>query len=141
AARHAYPGPAGAPYKLVEPIRTLSADAVGRQDGAGARPPAVDRQAAEGVSFEQAVSPAPWTLPALASLMTGLYPRHHGEGAIVNRHDPLGRSPLHPGIATLASDLAARGYRTHAIVTNPYLLARSGLAPGFESYENLTFLS
>ena len=133
--------PPGAPNVLLVSIDTLRADALGAYGNAAARTPALDRVAAEGVTFEQAISPAPWTLPALASVMTGLYPRHHGAGAIANRRDPLGRTPLAPGVTTLAETFARHGYRTHAIVTNPYLLARSGLAAGFESYENLTFLS
>jgi arylsulfatase A-like enzyme len=135
------PAPAGAPNVVIVSIDTLRADALGAYGNAAAHTLALDRLAAEGVTFEQAISPAPWTLPALASVMTGLYPRHHGAGAIANRRDPLGRTPLAPGVQTLAETFAQRGYRTHAIVTNPYLLAGSGLAAGFESYENLTFLS
>jgi arylsulfatase A-like enzyme len=135
------PAPDGAPNVLLISIDTLRTDALGAYGNAAARTPILDKLGAEGVTFERAISPAPWTLPAVASIMTGLYPRHHGAGGIANRRDPLGRTPLAPGIPTLADAFVARGYRTHAIVTNPYLLVHSGLSSGFESYENLTFLS
>jgi arylsulfatase A-like enzyme len=133
--------PADAPNVVLVSIDTLRADAVGAYGTAGARTPALDRLAAGGVTFERAISPAPWTLPAVASILTGLYPRHHAAGAIANGRDPVGRTPLAPGVDTLADAFAQRGYQTHAIVTNPYLLNRSGLSAGFETYDNLTFLS
>ena len=40
--------------------------------------PNIDRFAAGGALFEQAVSPAQWTIPSHASLFTGLYPTAHG---------------------------------------------------------------
>jgi len=136
-----YAASAGKPNVLLISIDTLRADALGAYGSTSGGSPALDRLAADGVTFEQAITPAPWTLPALASLVTGLYPRHHGAGAVTNRHDPLGRSSLAPGVQTLAETLAAEGWQTQAIVTNPYLLAQSGLAAGYHGYENLTFLS
>ena len=38
----------------------------------------IDELAAGGVRFDQAVSAAPWTAPSMTSLVTGLYPHHHG---------------------------------------------------------------
>lgn len=103
--------------------------------------PHIDRLAREGVRFQQAITAAPWTLPAMASLLTGRNPSHHGAGAITNRRDPLGRSPLPPGSWTLATELHALGYRTHAVVTNPYLALQYGFGEGFDTYENLTIAS
>ena len=131
----------GAPNVLLVSIDTLRADEVGVYGSPHGNTPALDRLAADGVTFEHATSTAPWTLPSMASILTGLYPRHHGAGAIANRRDPLGRAPLAADVPTLAATLRDAGYRTHAIVTNPYLLARSGLSRGFQSYDNLTFIS
>ncbi len=130
-----------APNVLLVSIDTLRADALGTYGAPAGATPALDRLAADGVTFEHATSTAPWTLPSMASILTGLYPRHHGAGAIANRRDPLGRAPLAADVPTLAATLRDAGYRTHAIVTNPYLLARSGLSRGFQSYDNLTFIS
>jgi arylsulfatase A-like enzyme len=38
----------------------------------------IDELAAGGVRFEQAISAAPWTAPSMTSMVTGLYPHHHG---------------------------------------------------------------
>ena len=134
-------GAMAGPNLVLISIDTLRADHVGAYGGPPGLTPQLDRMAAEGVSFRDAVTSAPWTLPAVTSLMTGLYPRHHGAGAITNRRDPLGRSALPTGTWTLATALHARGYRTHAIVTNPYLALRYGLGAGFQGYENLTIES
>jgi hypothetical protein len=40
--------------------------------------PEIDRIASEGVLFEEAYSPAPYTLAAMASLWTSRYPDQHG---------------------------------------------------------------
>ena len=38
----------------------------------------IDELARGGVRFDQAVSAAPWTAPSTTSLVTGMYPHHHG---------------------------------------------------------------
>jgi arylsulfatase A-like enzyme len=38
----------------------------------------IDELAAGGVRYEQAISAAPWTAPSMTSMVTGLYPHHHG---------------------------------------------------------------
>lgn len=140
-AEHARDVPVNAPNVVLISIDTLRADVLGAYGGRVGTTPALDRLAAEGVVFESALTPAPWTLPALASAMTGLLPRNHGAGAITNRLDPLGRAALDTSVTTLARTLAANGWQTQAIVTNPYLLPQFGLGAGFAAYENLTFLS
>jgi arylsulfatase A-like enzyme len=40
--------------------------------------PTIDELAAGGVRYEQAISAAPWTAPSMTSMVTGLYPHHHG---------------------------------------------------------------
>ena len=40
--------------------------------------PAIDRLAAEGIVFEDAVAPVPLTLPSHASMLTGRWPAKHG---------------------------------------------------------------
>jgi len=69
-------------------------------------------------SYEQAVSPSPWTLPAMQSLFTGLPVARHGGGL------PLlagGHSLCQQGLAWLPELLAQQGYATLAAVSNPYL--------------------
>src|SRR5262249_731103 len=135
--------PAAEPNVVLISIDTLRADHVGSYGSPYGLTPSLDRLPTQRLVFQHTItsspSPSPpWTLPAVGSLMTGLYPRHHGAGAVTNRRDPLGRSALPEGSWTLAGALRARGYRTHAIVTNPYLALRYGLGRGFDGYENLT---
>jgi arylsulfatase A-like enzyme len=136
--RHSASAAVGLPNVVLISIDTLRSDQLGSYGNRLGLTPHLDQLAAGGVMFEEAITAAPWTLPAMASVFTGLDPHHHGAGAITNRHDPLGRSAVPPGSWTLATSLHDRGYRTHAIVTNPYLALRYGFGPGFDGYENLT---
>jgi choline-sulfatase len=79
------------------------------------------------VVFDQAMSVVPLTLPAHASLFTGLFPPKHGmrdnsDAALAAEH------------VTLAEVIHAQGMRTGAFVGSTILDARRGLAPGFETY-------
>lgn len=38
----------------------------------------IDELAASGVRFDQAITAAPWTAPSTTSIVTGMYPNHHG---------------------------------------------------------------
>jgi arylsulfatase len=86
--------------------------------------PEIDRLAREGVLFERAYTPAPFTVAAVSSLWTSQYPdqSHYGE-----RHD----AALSPGRPCLAEALLARGVRTAAFVANPSAGPEFGLARGF----------
>jgi choline-sulfatase len=93
--------------------------------------PALERLAREGVVFEQALSVSPLTLPAHASIFTGLLPLHHG---VADNAD----EPLDASHATLAELLRHKGYRTGAFVGSVVLNRDRGLARGFEAYSDLT---
>lgn len=77
--------------------------------------------------FSNAYSTAPWTLPALASLMTGLYPDRHG--AI----HPYTR--LSAGIPSLAQALQDAGYATVAFTDGVFLERFYGFGEGFDLYD------
>lgn len=80
----------------------------------------------ESITFNRAVTPAPWTVPAHASLLTGRYPWEHGLHA-------RGNARLGPEIPRLPALLAAEGYRTLALSANPHLNDHFGLTEGFQS--------
>lgn len=92
--------------------------------------PHLERLAREGVVFDQATSVAPLTLPAHASLFTGLLPPHH---AVRDNADP----PLDETHTTLAEVLVARGFRTGAFVGSIVLDPDRGLKQGFEQYRGV----
>jgi arylsulfatase A-like enzyme len=115
-----------APDLIVISIDTLRRDALPAYD-AGAGPlPALERFAAESVRFENAFSSASWTLPAHASLLTGLYPDRHGA---TDRRVTLARD-----VETLAGELARRGYETAALTGGGFLDPEYGLGRGFQRY-------
>lgn len=89
--------------------------------------PHLERLAREGIVFDQAISVAPLTLPAHASLFTGLWPAHHGV------RDNAGQ-PLAAAHLTLAEVLQAQDFRTAAFVGSAVLDEDRGLAQGFATY-------
>ncbi|MEM9555135.1 MAG: sulfatase-like hydrolase/transferase [Acidobacteriota bacterium] len=91
--------------------------------------PHLDAVAARGVRYEHAITAAPLTLPAHASLLTGLEPPRHGVRD--NATDALA-----PSIPTLAGELARRGYDTAAFVGSKVLDRRFGLDSGFALYDD-----
>ncbi len=78
--------------------------------------PTVDELAAGGVRFDQALSAAPWTAPSTASMITGLYPHHHGY-----LHWDAELDLAHPTLFTVA---AAYGYDTGSFVFDKRYLFR-----------------
>lgn len=74
--------------------------------------PNIDRLAQEGVRFQHAYAPAPWTRPSMASLLTSLYPRQHGQELT---------STLKAEVVTLPEVLRAMGYHTAYFCANPVM--------------------
>jgi AcrR family transcriptional regulator len=77
------------------------------------------------VAFTQASSPAPWTGPAVASLLTGLLPSAHGA-----RELSEGMS-LVPAVTTAAEILGAQGWFTVAYTGGGWVAAANGMLQGF----------
>jgi arylsulfatase A-like enzyme len=91
--------------------------------------PRIDEIAAESTLYEQCIAAAPWTLPSVASLMTGLFPHHHG----VNCQN----LNLRDTYTTLAERLRDSGYQTAAYSGNPWVGSFSGMAQGFDVFEDI----
>jgi arylsulfatase A-like enzyme len=119
--------PAERPNILLISIDTLRADHLGCYDYPRPVSPNIDGLAREGVLFEQTVCPLPRTVPALASMLTGLYPQDHG------LRDNL-RQALPLQIPTLAERLRDTGYHTFGVVANGLVHPTRGLARGFDYY-------
>jgi len=86
----------------------LRTDHVGCYGARRVHTPTIDGLAAAGVRFDQAIAAAPWTCPSTTSMITGLYPHHHG----YLHWD----ATLDPAIPTLFTVAAAHGYRTASFV-------------------------
>lgn len=79
--------------------------------------------------YENAVSQAPWTLPAHASIFTGEYPWEHG----ATQKNPK----LETDTQTLAGKFRNEGYRTACYSYNAFL-SDPGLTKGFDEVDNFT---
>jgi arylsulfatase A-like enzyme len=117
------------PNVLIIVLDTVRADALSAYNPEMKTTPNIERFAREGRTYLRAISPAPWTLPAHASMFTGLYPSQHG-AVWENRY-------LDDGFLTLAECLSDLGYRTAGFVENPFVSADSGLAQGFRDYHEM----
>ncbi len=93
----------------------------------------------DAMQFENAHSTAPWTMPGVASLFTGLYPVEHGAGQFstpVANLDTEIPSALGESATTLAEILDSRFFRTGAFVSHPFFAADLGLRQGFQQVHN-----
>ncbi len=116
------------PNVVVISIDTLRPDHLGYNGHDRATSPALDRLAAEGVVFEDAVSTTSWTLPAHGALLTGMPDQVHGLSWDMD--------VLHPEVKTLAEVMKKAGYDTYGVFTAPYLLPQFGFGRGFDEYVN-----
>jgi len=112
------------PNVLLIVVDTLRADHLSAYGYERDTSPHLAAFAEQAAVFERAGTPRAKTTPAVASLLTGLYPHEHGVRDLAQR--------LAPDVPVLAESFARAGYRTAGIVGN-YVLgdARSGLARGF----------
>ena len=89
--------------------------------------PRLEAFASKAVVYERATSPGMWTLPAHASMFTGLPGTSHGANAkhrwLDHHHD------------TLAELLGRAGYDTFGMSTNLIASPMSNLAQGFDVFE------
>jgi arylsulfatase A-like enzyme len=133
----AQPAAAARPAALLPALEDVNVvliviDTVGAEHlGCYGRPlptsPNLDRLASEGVRFERAYTTAPWTQPAVASLLTSLTPSDHGVRRVLDS--------LPPERQTLAELLRERGFRTAGVVSHLVLKAEYGYGQGFDSYD------
>jgi arylsulfatase A-like enzyme len=90
--------------------------------------PRISAWAREGVVFDRAIAPAPWTLPSHAAMFTG----HNAHEMAADYF-----APLEEDKPTLATLLAASGYQTAGFVANAnYCGWETGLQRGFSHYED-----
>jgi len=114
-------------------IDTLRADALGFAGSARDTSPNLDALSKEVTWFSRAYSTSSWTLPATASILTGLHPFEHRVVRDGLNPDLFGR--LDPTLETLAEVYKKKGYRTGAFINNAYLAPDFGLNQGFETYD------
>jgi arylsulfatase A-like enzyme len=107
-------------------IDSLRADHVGAYGYGPATTPTIDSLAKGGARFDRAYSTTSWTLPAHASLLSGLFNESHG----ATDSDRT----ITPGVMLLAEALSGVGIRSSGIFSGPYLDPSFGFGRGFDSY-------
>lgn len=117
------------PNVLVVTIDTIRADHVGAYGASAGATPGIDAFAREGILFEQAIAPAPLTLPSHATLFSGILPFRNG--VRVNATDRVSAK-----VPLVAEAFSERGYRTAAFVSSLVLRRASGIGRGFELYDD-----
>jgi arylsulfatase A-like enzyme len=119
---------AGLPVRhvILITIDTLRADFLSCLNPGAPTTPNIDTLARDGVLFKRAVSSAPWTLPSVSSIMTGLSPLVH--------QTMYPRSRLPDELTTLAEYMQEAGYYTAAIGYNPFLMSSYNVCQGFDEY-------
>jgi arylsulfatase A-like enzyme/Tfp pilus assembly protein PilF len=114
---------------LLVTLDTTRADHLGCYGFERALTPVVDQLAREGVTFENAFSSMPLTLPAHASILTGRYPPENGV------HEN-GNARLDESIPTLTRYLRQAGYSTAAFIASMVLDSKHGLDQAFDVYDD-----
>ena len=90
--------------------------------------PNLDRWALQGVRYQLAVAPAPWTYPSHGCFFTGQWPHK-----LNSQWDHV----LDSSVPTLAEYLTGRGYQTAGFAANTnYLSYETGLDRGFTHFED-----
>lgn len=122
--------PAKGPNFLVLVMDTVRADHLSVYGYGRKTTPELEEFAQRGVVFENAWSNSSWTVPAHASLLTGLQPYQHGAGRTAGLSDKF---------LVLPEFLHTQGYRTGAFMANDlWLSPEYGFSRGFERFRVYT---
>jgi arylsulfatase A-like enzyme len=111
---------------VIVSIDTLRARSVGAYGAERPTSPTIDALAADGVLFENAFSPAAFTLPGHMSMLTGLWFSTHRAITAISSLAPMHR--------TLAEMLQGAGYATAAFTSGAWIMPWTGFRRGFDAY-------
>jgi len=111
-------------------IDTMRADRLGTSGYPRDLTPTLDSLSASGTLFTHAQSQSSWTLPAVASILTGLTPRQHG--AVRTGATTCG---LAPGLPTLHGMLHGGGWETGGFFNVLFLNEDFGFHRGFDHFD------
>ena len=128
------------PSLLLITIDTLRADRLPFYGYKRNTAPFLGKLAEHGIVFTNAYSTSSWTVPAVTSMVTGVYPSSHGitRGSIKKAH--VYRQVRIPRkLPNLPEQLQALGYRTYAITANTHLMKDLGFGRGFDRYDCIGF--
>ena len=124
------PRPEPLPGVVLVIVDTARADHFGIDGYPRDTTPNFDRLAEDGAWYGNAWSQSPWTLPSIASILTGQLPSVHGAGMVDGS-----LHSLRSGIPTLGERLREHQFQTGAVMNVVFCNPASGLDRGFESYD------
>ena len=90
---------------------------------------ALDSLAADGVVFEQCITPSTWTRPVAASILSGLYPPVHGTRGRLSSYEPP--------VPSLPKHFQKSGHQTAMIGSMPNIRPEFGFDRGFDHYHDV----
>lgn len=94
--------------------------------------------AERGIVMDRASASTSWTVPSVASMLTGMMP--HQLGVTRVKVEEGDREQKLPSTAiTIAERLQAQGYVTYAVTSNALLSSSRGFGQGFDHYVNVGF--
>lgn len=121
----------GRPNLVLISIDTLRADFLNTYGYEAHRTsPNIDRWAARGVVFENAIAPTPWTVPSHAAVFTGMDPDALGLDRLIYETPRLAEHAT-----TLAELFRGAGYLSIAFTGGGTMGARNGFGDGFYLYQ------
>ncbi|MBD3234106.1 MAG: sulfatase-like hydrolase/transferase [candidate division Zixibacteria bacterium] len=92
--------------------------------------PNIGKLADDGVIFKNCYSQSGWTLPSIATILCGEYPKNHGSITEVSK--------IRDTIPMLAEILSENGYDTRGFASHIFLTPSRGFARGFSHYDYTT---
>lgn len=130
------------PSILLVTIDTLRADHLPFYGYTRDTAPFLSTLAGASTTYANAYSTSSWTVPAVASMVTGVYPHSHGAIHGFVKDDKVARQEALPSsLPVLAESLQQLGYRTFGVVANLHLDRQFGFARGFDRFRCVGFTS
>jgi len=133
-----------APSLLVLVVDTLRADRLGCYGADPSPSPNLDALCRRGLVMDEHVAQAPWTMPSVATILSGLHPRQHG---VVGGSWEWGKPPgvdadadwafLAHDIPTFLESASRAGLTTLAISTNPIVSRGTNMLRDLDQVEEL----
>jgi arylsulfatase A-like enzyme len=108
-------------------IDTLRADHLGCYGDPEARTPTIDALSRRGAQY-RCFAQAPWTLPSVTTILSGLYPAGHGAHKM--------RRAVPEAVPLLAERFRDAGYATGGFVSHSILGTHYGFSRGFDTYDD-----
>ena len=125
------------PHVILIGLDTLRADSLGCYGYGRGTSPNIDTFSESGVLYANTMSQSNWTLPAFASLFTGLMPHQHTAGLPINNDDGTMPTPVPRALPVLPEMLKELGYYTAAVTGGAYLSRTAGFDRGFDEFHEI----